>query len=455
MRSIPSTSTPEGSNRPNRTRACNLSKNADAVEGDEGVCSALAKAGWVLGTPRPKPSWRSDQAPVISAIVAHKDHPAYLPLCLDSIRAQTQPLEIILIDDGSGEEGWAAVESEAALDPTIKVIRQDNRGPGAARNRAVKEASGQLLMFVDADNTLRPDCVQRLTEALRWRPEAAYAVPGNRQFDSNGGETIAYFLPVEASLSAQFVANYVGDTCAMHRRDAFLAVGGFDEDRSLAEDWDLWLRYAAAGITGAVVPEILFDYRVSPSSRWRQLGEIGQTYMPLRMAIKYPQLIVLCAEEAAILWSAERAMAVAHLTQLGNEAARSLRSVQSELSAERADAEAARKRLELRLEQLQQEVNEWTARVRESEARAKNAEQEAMNTSAELGAMLRKLQLARSELQATRIDRDALWNSAAMRFVRLVEGMSPTLQRQIGRSLRTLLDLLERPTACRGRRRNP
>jgi GT2 family glycosyltransferase len=429
-------------------------RDADVVEGDEGVRSALAEAGWVLGTPRAKPSWPTNQPPLISAIVAHKDHPSYLPLCLDSIRAQTQSLEIVVIDDGSGEAGLAAVESEAVLDPTMKVIRQDNRGPGAARNRAVKEASGQLLMFVDADNTLRPDCVKRLAEALRWRREAAYAVPGNRQFDSNSGETIAHSLPVEASLSAQCLDNYIGDTCAMHRRDAFLAVGGFDEDRRLAEDWDLWFKYAAAGITGTVVPEVLFDYRISRSSRWQTIREIGPTYMLLRMATKYPHLIAQCAEEAAVLASTERARTVAHLTRLTEEAESKLRSVQNQLSAERAHAEERQEQLERLLEKLGQELNEWKAQASDYEARAINAEREAVNTSAELGAMLRQLELARSELHATRMDRDALKNSAAMRLVRLVEGVSPRVQRQIGKSLRILLDLLERRIARPPRRRN-
>jgi len=429
-------------------------RDADVVEGEEGVRSALVKAGWVLGRPRAKPSWPTNQPPLISAIVAHKDHPAYLPLCLDSMRAQTQSLEIVVIDDGSGEEGWAAVESEAVLDPTMKVIRQDNRGPGAARNRAVKEASGQLVMFVDADNTLRPDCVKRLTEALRWRSEAAYAVPGNRQFDSNSGETIAHFLPVEASLSALCLGNFIGDTCAMHRRDAFLAVGGFDEDRSLPEDWDLWFKYAAAGITGAVVPEILFDYRVSRSSRWQKIREIAPTYMSLRMASKYPQLMDRCAEEAAMLAAAERAVTVTQLTDLANEAESKLVSVQSQLAAERAEAEASRKDLESRLERARQELNESRTQAGEAEARAARADREAIETSAELGAMLRQHELARSELHATRMDRDALKNSAAMRFVRLVEGVSPTVQRRIGKSLRTLLDLLEPRTARRSRGRS-
>jgi len=68
--------------------------------------------------------------------------------------------------------------------------------------------------------------------------------------------------------------------------------------------------------------------------------------------------------------------------------------------------------------------------------------------------MLRQHELARSELHATRMDRDALKNSAAMRFVRLVEGISPTAQRRIGKSLRILLDLVDRRTAPPPRKRN-
>ena len=95
--------------------------------------------------------------PTISVIVPVYNVEKYLPRCLESIRKQDfSNLEIICINDGSTDASLSLLEIAAQLDPRIVVINQPNSGVSAARNRGLETASGDIIMFVDADDFLVP-----------------------------------------------------------------------------------------------------------------------------------------------------------------------------------------------------------------------------------------------------------------------------------------------------------
>ncbi|MFB4283040.1 glycosyltransferase [Nonomuraea sp. MTCD27] len=105
--------------------------------------------------------------PVLSVIVPFHNVEKYIGPCLDSIAAQTLgELEVICVDDGSGDGGSAVVESRQATDPRITLIRQDNHGVGHARNVGVRRASGDYLAFVDGDDTVPREAFKRLVSSL-------------------------------------------------------------------------------------------------------------------------------------------------------------------------------------------------------------------------------------------------------------------------------------------------
>ncbi|MEV0380163.1 glycosyltransferase family 2 protein [Nonomuraea sp. NPDC050643] len=105
--------------------------------------------------------------PVLSVIVPFYNVEKYIGPCLDSIAAQTlADLEVICVDDGSGDGGPAVVESRQAGDGRISLIRQGNRGVGHARNIGVRHASGRYLAFVDGDDTVPPDAFKRMVSSL-------------------------------------------------------------------------------------------------------------------------------------------------------------------------------------------------------------------------------------------------------------------------------------------------
>ncbi|MDK8274529.1 glycosyltransferase family 2 protein [Varibaculum cambriense] len=105
--------------------------------------------------------------PRISVIVPVYNVEKYLPRCLESIRKQDfSDLEIICINDGSTDASSSLLEISAQLDPRIIVINQPNSGVSAARNRGLDTASGEIIMFVDADDFLVPGACKVVTQAF-------------------------------------------------------------------------------------------------------------------------------------------------------------------------------------------------------------------------------------------------------------------------------------------------
>src|SRR3954469_20020525 len=92
---------------------------------------------------------------LVSVIVPIYNVEPFLRDCLDSLRAQTHTqLQVLMVDDGSTDNGAAIAAEFAELDPRFQLIRQANAGLSAARNVAVPLANGEYLAFVDSDDVL-------------------------------------------------------------------------------------------------------------------------------------------------------------------------------------------------------------------------------------------------------------------------------------------------------------
>lgn len=90
----------------------------------------------------------------------------YLAECVESILSQTRDiLEVILIDDGSTDSSGAIADSFAAKDSRVRVIRQENHGPGATRNLGIDQANGFYVMFIDSDDVVPPRAIEKLFRA--------------------------------------------------------------------------------------------------------------------------------------------------------------------------------------------------------------------------------------------------------------------------------------------------
>lgn len=120
----------------------------------------------------------------LSIIIPAYNAEAYLPHCLDSILAQErQDCEVIVVDDGSTDGTAALLERY----PDVKVVHQENRGMGTARNRGLDEARGEYILFVDSDDLLTDDALETLVAELSG--EDIIAFNAKKLHDATGEQT--------------------------------------------------------------------------------------------------------------------------------------------------------------------------------------------------------------------------------------------------------------------------
>jgi glycosyltransferase involved in cell wall biosynthesis len=155
------------------------------------------------------------------------------------------PAEIIVVDDGSPDDVAAAV---AALgDPGIRLVRRPNGGLSAARNTGLVASTSPFLVFLDADDTLRPGALSAGLACHAANPGAAFVWGGFQNMDGNGrpyGPLVARRPHVDP-LVALLAGNIVGmHGAVMYRREPLVAAGGFDKALRTVEDWDMYLRLA-------------------------------------------------------------------------------------------------------------------------------------------------------------------------------------------------------------------
>ena len=220
--------------------------------------------------------------PRISVLMPCFNHGNFLEEAIGSVVAQTfSDWEIIVVDDGSTDPSTLA-RLEVLKAPNTQVLRTENRGLPAARNLAAGHASGSLFCALDADDRLAPAWFEKGVAALDADPKLAFVSHWLQAF---GDETWTW-TPASCDLPALLARNTVNGA-ALVRRDAFTAVGGYDESmREGCEDWDLWLRLVERGLRGAIIPEILFHYRRSSSSMSRTMIADEAYRQPLRQLVQ-------------------------------------------------------------------------------------------------------------------------------------------------------------------------
>jgi hypothetical protein len=437
-------------------------RDADVLAGAPEALAALELAGWSFAVPREA----AKKPASISAVVTHKNLARYLPDCLRSLRAQTVPLEIVLVDDGSEPDQLRVAEQECARDPAIRLLHGGARGVSHARNLGAAEASGELILVVDADNLMRPALAERLRRALEAQPGADVAVPAFRRFRDTDGADLGLYCPIELSPECRaplFLENICGDACALHRREALLASGGYIEEGSILEDWHLWLTFLEQGRTGTVVPEVLFDYRVREASLVRVRGPLQQHFDRFSPALLHPRLLGQVGHETAFFAAARLNSIVAGVDGALAQARASraaLEQEQATLNTERAALAASRNEraaLQSRHDQLRAAHQLQTLRAEQlaaeratlalGHAKANEAhssekaqlQEQVSHRSAERDEA--RQSVARGEARITELlaALHDVHSSSAVTAARMLRALSPSAHQQLGPLLRKLL----------------
>ena len=180
---------------------------------------------------------------LVSIVIPCYNHGHFLSDAIRSALAQTHPtVEIIVVDDGSTDD----TAQVAARYPSVRCLRQENRGLPAARNAGWQASQGRFVIFLDADDRLLPHAAEVGAAALMTRADAAMAVGLEHRIAADGSPLPTPLRPrVERDHYAELLRRcWIVVATAIYRRDALVAVGGFDESLRFAEDYDLYLRMA-------------------------------------------------------------------------------------------------------------------------------------------------------------------------------------------------------------------
>lgn len=185
-------------------------------------------------------------SPRVSIIMPCYNAAAHLPASTGSVLAQTfQDWELLIVDDGSKDDSWQVLQTLAGRDSRIRTFRQGNAGAASARNRALSEARGEYIAFLDSDDTWHPDFLDAMVDALASQPGIGLAYCGWQNLGLGPGRDDP-FVPPDYETPQKTESLLGGCRWPIHgaltRTRLIHEMGGFDEDLSSCMDYDLWLR---------------------------------------------------------------------------------------------------------------------------------------------------------------------------------------------------------------------
>lgn len=244
------------------------------------VAAEAAWLDWHRSQPAsPTPSeTRPTDLPRVSAVLVHHERPRLLRQSLGALLAQDYPnLEIVVVDDGSATADarqalWQVAEELAPRGG--RVLCQENRYLGAARNSGAAAAEGEYLFFQDDDNVAKPGEIAELVRVAE-RTNAAIVTSSMDIFEGDeppGSSTrpLGRWLFGHPDGSLGLVRNCFGDANALVARACFDSIGGFTEDFGIThEEWEFFAKAMLEGHQMTVIPEALFWYRYAPASMVR------------------------------------------------------------------------------------------------------------------------------------------------------------------------------------------
>ncbi|HLG94867.1 MAG TPA: glycosyltransferase [Bryobacteraceae bacterium] len=234
--------------------------------------------------------------PQVSVILPIYNAARFVREAVASVLSQSwTDLELIAIDDGS--EDASACEFQQAGDCRSSLIRQEHRGPAAARNTGLRLARGRYIAFMDGDDLWLPGKLEQDVAFLDAHPEADLVFSSMRIVDEFGnglGRTIRKWSGA-VTIRDLLIEDIIGTPTVLMRREAVEQIGDFDESMPAGSDYDYWLRAALLRPNRLYgVPRVSALYRRHPgqiSADWQEQLEFWMRIMAKMRAI--------CPEELA------------------------------------------------------------------------------------------------------------------------------------------------------------
>jgi glycosyltransferase involved in cell wall biosynthesis len=184
--------------------------------------------------------------PLVSVLIGCWNNADTIRGAINSILGQTlDDIELIVVDDGSTDRTPEIVSEAEQSDPRVRYLPLVHAGIAPSLNEGLRAALAEVVAFQDADDWSLPTRLERELAVLEARPEVAVVGCRMDEIDSTGrplSSRTKFAAGVVNGILPSF--NPIPNSCAMVRRSAVLAVGGFDARYRYAMDYDLWLRLA-------------------------------------------------------------------------------------------------------------------------------------------------------------------------------------------------------------------
>lgn len=190
----------------------------------------------------------------VSVIIPSYKYAHYLKECVDSVKSQTYPVhEIIVVSDGSPDN-----TVEVCRELGVRCIEKENGGLSSARNAGIKEATGQYIMCLDADDKLVPGAIEEHVKLIK--DDMTIAQCALMEFE----ERHVINIPNPHTGLERIMQSNTIFCNALFPKKAWVEIGGFDESETLRagyEDWEAWIRMLAKGYKVATSDFIALRYR--------------------------------------------------------------------------------------------------------------------------------------------------------------------------------------------------
>ncbi|GAA3956239.1 hypothetical protein GCM10022246_07750 [Pedobacter ginsengiterrae] len=207
---------------------------------------------------------------MLTVVIPCYNHGQYIQEAIDSVLTyQDQPVEIIIVDDGSTDL-YTINKMEELKVLNYQIIQQKNAGLATARNVGIAKARGKYILPLDADNKIKADYIKKAIQLLDTNSyDIVYAKPsffGEVTIDRK-------FKPIEFNGSDLIFHNYI-DACAVFRKNVWLKNKGYDDKMPYqgVEDWDFWLNSYFNGFKFHFIDEELYEYRILSDSMITQIN---------------------------------------------------------------------------------------------------------------------------------------------------------------------------------------
>lgn len=219
--------------------------------------------------------------PLVSVIIPFYNAHEHLRQTVQSVLAQKYTnFEIIIVNDGSNQPSIEDVLQGLDMSKIKVVDHPKNQGLAITRNTGIHEAKSDLLLPLDADDLLTPDCLEKMVQYLQTHPDIAAVYSSVQIF----GDVNLEWIPDATMLN--LMCGIPIQSTLLFKREVFDKVDGYNSNIKRSPDVDFWLRVLHSGFKLARIDEILYHYRkysgsLSDEGKLTEVEDLARANMPI------------------------------------------------------------------------------------------------------------------------------------------------------------------------------